>query len=92
VAQAVRIRVELADIHNLVGEAVANMDLMEEAVALVGLVVEVAKIVARTGSAVLGAVLVEHLAEVGNRFVRSLEVAGWEHGKIGDCPRGSRKY
>jgi hypothetical protein len=89
VEQVVHSWAAMADIHSLVGVAVANTALME-AVALAGLVVEAGRTIARTGSAVLGVVLVEHLAVGGNRSVHSPEVAGWERGKIGGCPQVSR--
>jgi hypothetical protein len=74
VVLVVRIQVVMVDNHNLVEAAVASMDPME-AVDLVGFVVEAGRTIVRTGSAALVVVPAEVLAVVGNRLVRSLEVA-----------------
>ena len=70
----VRIQVVMVGNHNLVEAAVASMD-PTEAVGLVGSVVGAGMTIFRTGSAALVVVLAEVLAVVGNRLVRSLEVA-----------------
>lgn len=70
----VRIQVVMVGNHNLVEAAVASMD-PTEAVGLVGSVVGAGMTIVRTGSAALVVVLAEVLAVVGNRLVRSLEVA-----------------
>jgi hypothetical protein len=74
VVLVVRIQVVMVGNHNLVEAAVASMD-PTEAVGLVGSVVGAGMTIVRTGSAALVVVLAEVLAVVGNRLVRSLEVA-----------------